>query len=422
MPPRSRRPLPVAGSGAGCVVALFDSTTNQPFQKGIAHARRYSKTERMSDEAPVGTTGESLLPCRIATHVPIEAQANPGKAWGSMVSNRSIRARLVSACAALLVGRYTPPPGRVAILDDPEDPAGVTMISSTPRGRVLRTLGPVAREFGEADVKTLVWLEWARSAPGRSVIAVGGGRRPRVLLTSIDSDMTVIAAMHVLITPWAPTKPLPCRVMLIPGAGKRKRATTFVDADGFCSAMAAGGGDGAATLAAALNRMWAIVVSGCDFVRGFPRFDVALAIRAAARVAPIEVTVTPPGIFPRTITVRLVLDRAARVIAACFPKLQGVSSSSTPETVLRAMRAKYKVCAATPRDAETAGGMLRAAFWVLCGYWLPAAQGRLHSAADRGDAAEASRWGFKIDPNGKVFHAEADGAVGASLETTLVVG
>ena len=95
-------------------------------------------------------------------------------------------------------------------------------------------------------------------------------------------------------------------------------------------------------------------------------------------------------------------------MAAAYPQLDSVTALTPPETVLEMLRKKYKRCAATAQDEVTATGMLRGAFWVIAGYWLPYALGAAPPAESlsRSDTEGAARWGYAFDHLGRTQHAE----------------
>ena len=61
------------------MVALFDTRENQPYQKSIAHQRRYANSNRMADDVVVGKEDNALLPCHVASCVPVEARGSLSK-------------------------------------------------------------------------------------------------------------------------------------------------------------------------------------------------------------------------------------------------------------------------------------------------------------------------------------------------------
>ena len=104
------------------------------------------------------------------------------------------------------------------------------------------------------------------------------------------------------------------------------------------------------------------------------------------------------------------------MLGAGYPKLQGVSAGTAPERVVELLRQKDKRCAAGEEEQRAASGMLRAAFWVVAGYWLPAAIDQPLAAPDRAATAEASRWGFALDAKGRTRHSEALSAAGTAVD------
>ena len=194
------------------IICLYDGQ-NIPYQKGIAHRRRYANTPRMRDDAPVGSALDSVLPCAIAHFVPAEARGNASKAWVAMVSNKRIRATLAQSVIAALFDGLPLAEGQKVIAERRGD-TGARMRAMNPGGERRTDLGPVGANIGEADVQTLAWLQWLCSARGRQALGLArAADRPRVLLASIDSDMSLIAAMHVLVTPWADRATPPCKVV-----------------------------------------------------------------------------------------------------------------------------------------------------------------------------------------------------------------
>lgn len=360
----------------------------------------------MSDATPVGPTPDCLLPCHIATHLPHEAKGNPGLAWGAMVANRSIRERLVKVCVGEMLETLEPPPGVTVILDAVAG-SGAVALQLTPAGVTRRALGDVDRMFGEADVKTLQWLSWLQSPVGKQLIDCAPEARVRVCLTSVDSDMLIICAMHTMLALCGKTKP--CKVFLLPGGlKKRKTDALFYDVDAFCESLAPKAGKGAEErLALFLNKAWASLLPGCDFVRGFPRLDPVKAMNCAAELRPITVGIAPTAdAHAQRLVVSFRPERAALVIARNYEgTLPDVHPNAGPDAFVAALRAKYKRCAANERDSVSGAAMLRSAFWTLCGYWLNAAHGTLHEARVKVDASEALKWGFEIERE-KVFHAK----------------
>ena len=278
----------------------------------------------MRDDAPVGSTLDSVLPCAIAHFVPVEARGNPSKAWVAMVSNKRIRATLAQSVISALFDSLPLGEGQKVIAERRGD-TGARLRAMDPGGERRADIGPVGANIGEADVQTLAWLQWLSSPRGRETLGLlRAADRPRVLLASIDSDMSLIAAMHVLMTPWAGTAVPPCKVVrrtaislflsratrlifsnraqfFVPGVGKKKRGADnrleCCNADRICKAvMGERRGSPLRALQSALNFLWVLLLPGCDFVSGFPRMNMERAVEAAARQQPIEVLRRePPG-------------------------------------------------------------------------------------------------------------------------------
>ena len=325
-----------------------------------------------------------------------------------MVANRIVREQLVRICVKKMIATVAPRPGLSLILDDPDDCEGAVLLRAGPKGRKCAYVGAIGRQFGEADIKTFAWLAWMATKTGKSTIGVRHAGRTRVLLTSVDSDMALIAALH---TELAVLKAAarPCHVLLMPGGGKRKKVPPLRDVDQLCAQLR-GQGQPAQKFEMLLNNAWAILICGCDFVRGLPRLDLAAAMAHSARLRPITVET-------KANAARLTYPQrsAAADVAASYPNL-GLGLT-TPESILTALREKYKRCAATERDAQSASGMLRAAFWVVAGYWLRGANGELHRATDRKDHTAAADWGFLVETSGKVFHCSGRGKT--TIETVV---
>jgi hypothetical protein len=306
-------------------------------------------------------------------------------------------------CSALEIFAKSVMLGISVIIQDPET-QGSICIKQTPVGMKRTPIEQFPQMFGEADVKTLQWLTWLQSEHGHATLGCRSGVRIPVCLTSVDTDMLLITAMHTMLARCGTSEP--CKVFIMPGGiKKRKVEPLFYDVDVFCDWMASPQRDPCARLATFLNKAWAALLPGCDFVRGFPRLEPAEAMRHAVVLQPIVVEQKQNKML-----VSFRPESAARVVGRSYSKLNfNVPESANPDAFIVALRAKYKRCAANERDETSASAMLRAAFWTLCGYWLNAAHGNVHEAILKLDASSAAVWGFEIDRE-KVFHATTTAA------------
>ena len=451
----------IADKASGCnpgavVVALVDDGASVPLEKGVAHATRYGAQEGPVPQMGGGVEGdvvgtEYALPWEEARAAAVE-KAPAGRAttmnheWREITRNRSVRQRLARFVADRLV--------RTATLG--RRSGGGFVVSAPHAGsrelglevKAVRLLEGGRREVthhrgvlpaaaaGEADVQTPLLLRWMDAHRGAMGLPA---RALSVWVTSKDSDMLPICA--ALSAALGPDKMRIAALRRAYNSTTRAYSACFVDttalAEAFCDDARASGRDRGAYVS---NLLFAIALSGCDFVKR-PKACTPAAL--AAQVASTPVLSVTPCVTQDSGGLRCgaAYTASARASRDCLRRTWtsacgGVAGSDglTLRDTLAHIRAtpkmgKFRITKDEPNRVEASW---RAAVWVAY-YWTAAAAGTHNFATFQADccaragATAVSRpFGFSCatEDGGRatVSHAGQDDVVNLSLPALRLFG